>query len=214
MGDSKLKELILKTYRKSPLFSQRFCRRIYVLVHKLRIDMWIISGKDSLKTPVSIIYAGSEKHKNYIASLAFDNSYSEIHIGKKWLWKLFSIIYKRSYDCSLLVLETEANKTLYKLYKDKKSFFIPGWINGEVVISADISLLTKKENLNSDVRKINKNNLQFEVTNEESQFENFYNSMYLPFINKSHGNKTILMSHENMMSNMSLCDLLLVKKGQ
>ena len=212
MIGSRSRELILKTYRKSPLFFQRFCWRIYGLVHKLRINIWIISGKDSLEIPLSIIYAGSEKHKNYIASLAFNSSYSEIHIGRTWLWNLISIIMKRSHDCSLLVLETKVKKTFCRLYKDQKSFFIPSWVNGEVDISADISLLTKKEKLNSDVRKIRKNNLQFEVTNDECQFENFYNSMYLPYINKAHGNQTILMSYEDMISNMSLCDLLLIKK--
>ena len=81
----------------------------YRLINKFRIDIWIIKGEDSLKRKLSIIYAGSEIHKNYLASLVFNSVSSEINIGGKWLWNIFKITKRERGACSLRVLEI--NKT-------------------------------------------------------------------------------------------------------
>ena len=182
--ESKLKNMfhtIRSTYQETPFYLRWIfvpIKTVYRLIDKFRINIWIITGKDSLKRKLSIIYAGSEKHKIYFANLVFDGEYSEINIGK-WLLSLISIIKKGSQNCSLLVLEVKVNKTLYKIFKNKKNFFIPCWIAGEVDISVDTALLAKTRSHKTDVKKIIKHNFQFDVTNEEYQFDSFYYSMYL-----------------------------------
>ena len=181
----------------------------YRLVQELRINIWIITGKASLKRQLSIIYAGSEKHKNYIANLVFDDVDSEIIIGK-WLWNFFKITKKKD-ACSFMVLEI--NKSFKRLFDNKKSFFIPCWISGEVDISIDTSLIIKADSsLKSDIRRIKKHNLQFELAKSQHQFDHFYNNMYLPYITMAHENRTIQMTYSNMKKQFKNCDLLLVKK--
>lgn len=212
--DSKLKKLkafAKLTYQKTPfclrwLFSKIIIiyRLIYQLDYKLRINIWIISGKEPTNTPLTIIFAGTEENKNYIARLAFDDSYSEIHIGKTWKCLLTKIVNKRAQDCSLMVFEV--NKAFVRLFDRKKTFFIPRWIGQERDFSADTSPFNKYE------KQINKHNLQFEVTNERRQFDIFYNNMYSPYITKVHGNHANLMSYYEMENNFKNGDLLFIKK--
>src|SRR3990167_4105006 len=104
MKDSKTKKTIAitkLTYQKLPFYFRWLfytVKFIYRVAHKLRIDIWIISGKEHLNTPLTIIFAGCERNKNYFAKLAFDSSYSEIYFGKTRLWNLMRITNKRSQD--------------------------------------------------------------------------------------------------------------------
>ncbi len=188
------------------IFFKRFYWQIYRFVSKLRTDVWIVSIKESMKDPLSIIYAGREINKNYLAKLAFDSSYREIYVGRIWLWNIASIIKKKSKDCSLIVLEV--HKAFYKLFLSKKSYFIPLWLYGEVDISSSI----KNDSVRSDARRIRKNNLDFELTREQYEFDNFYYNLYLPYINNTHENRAFILTYNEMKSDFRKCELLLIKK--
>ncbi|MHC4806120.1 MAG: hypothetical protein ACYTBX_07630, partial [Planctomycetota bacterium] len=155
-------------------------------------------------------YIGSETHKNFLAKLAFGNSYKEDYIGKTWLWRIFKTVKTRAHACSLMV--AEAPKSSLVLFGKKKCFYIPLWVTGEVDISADVSSLIRNESLKSDLRRIKRNKLHFELTNEPAQFDNFYYNMYLPHITKVHGNKAVIIKYDFMKREFRNCDLLLIKK--
>lgn len=223
MCDSRLKKMIVTTkltYRKLPFpFRELFCPIEFVyrcmsrFARKLRINLWIISGEEPPETDFSIIYAGHEKHKNYIADLAFGNSYAETPIGTTWIWNLDRMITKNPHDCSLMILEV--NKVFCRLIDSKKMFFIPIWVDGEVDIPVDMSSFVKaNSSVRSDVRRIKKNNLQVEVTSEQRQFDDFYNNMYIPHITRVHGNRSVLMTYHEMKKNTKNCELLLIKKDK
>ena len=220
--DSELKKLIAITkliYQKTPFpfrwpFSpiKLIYRLIYRLAQKLRVNTWIISGNDPLtKQPLTIIYAGHDKNKNYMAKLAFDSSYNEHHMGKTWLWNLTKMTNNHKSDCSLMVLEVD--RVSRRLVNNKKAFFIPCWIGGILDLSVDIPSLIRTQNtLRSVVSKIRKNNLEFELTKDQHHFENFYNNMYLPYITSAYENKAHLMTYDEMKKKSQNCELLLIKK--
>jgi len=203
---------IISTYQKIPFYFRWLFSPIKLAIKIFRIfrfNIWIITGKDSLKNQFSIIYAGSERHKNYIENLVFDDIYSEIIIGK-WLWDIFKISQKKSNACSLMVLQI--NYALRSLFDNEKSFYIPCWISGEVDISIDTSLITRaNSSIKSDIRRIKKHNLQFELAKGQYHFDNFYNNMYLPYITMTHGDRAILMTYGEMKKQIKNCDLLLIK---
>ena len=220
MNDSRLKKLIVTsklTYRKLPFpFREVFrpivfvYRYMYRFARNLRINLWILSGEEPSQKKFRIIYAGHEKNKNYIVDLAFGISYAETLIGTTWIWNLDRMITKNPHDCSLMVLEVD--KAFCRLINNKNSFFIPSWVDGEVDIPADMSSFVKaNSSVRSDVRRIRKNNLQFEVTVEQRQFEDFYNNMYVPHITHVHGNKSFLIPYYEMQDKAKNCELLLIK---
>lgn len=209
----KLLAFAKRTYQRSPfcfrwLFSSIVIiyRLIYRLNYKLRINVWILSGTESAKVPLTIIFAGTAHNKEYFAKLAFNNFYTEKYLGKAWRWNLMKRINKMARDCSLMVLEV--NTAFYQAFGDKKSFFIPRWIGQEADISVNTSSFNRHE------KQINKHNLRFEVTNDRNQFDKFYQDMYVPYITKVFGNTAILMSYYEMEKNFKNGILLLVKRDE
>jgi hypothetical protein len=186
-------------------------RRIRDIVNILILNVWVITGEEILsKQKLNIIYIGSEKNKNFLAKLAFGNSYKEDHIGKTWLWRIFKTVKARGHACSLMVAEVP--KSSLVLFGKKKCFYIPFWVRGELNTSVDTSPLIKNESLKSDLRRIRRNKLHFELTDELSQFHNFYYNMYLPHTTKAHSDRALIVKYDFMKRFFRDCDLLLIKK--
>ncbi|UJS17262.1 MAG: hypothetical protein L3J17_15320 [Candidatus Jettenia sp.] len=220
MNNTELKEFIppvKQTYRKTSYSPRGFLspiRLLYRLLQqfdrKFRVNAWVISGDESLKTSITTIFTGNKKNKNYLNNLLFNNFCSEIYIGKIWRWNSIKIVHKKPLGCSLRI--SEIHKNSRKLPGNKASFFIPCWVGGEADLSADISTIIHKKSLNSDLNKIKQGNMQFEITKEKSRFDNFYYTMYLPYITRVHKNRVIPLPYETMKKNLKRCDLLMIKK--
>ena len=192
-------------------------RSIHALSNVFRPKVWIITGNEILsRQKLAVLYAGHEVNKNFLAKLAFNGSYKDLYIDRKWLWEIHGIAEKKEYDCSLLV--TEVPKSFRILSGKTKSFFVPSWVSGEIDISLDISSLIKNESLRSDIRKTKRNKLHFEVTNDLSQLRSFYYNMYLPYIYKVHGDRSVIPSYDYVESEFRRRSpsnvLLLLKKEE
>ena len=174
--------------------------------------VWILWGREtSSKDTLKVLYAGGNQTKNYLINLLFDSSCVENYLGRKGIWKLLRIVKQVGGDCSLVAMEVPQN--LRTAFREKNQFYIPLWISGEIEILDKKPECFKKETLRSDLRKIEKNNLSFEVTNDLSHLHNFYWNMYYPYITKRHGNVAFVMSYEAMEHKFKKCELLLIKKG-
>jgi hypothetical protein len=79
-------------------------------------------------------------------------------------------------------------------------------------ISPDDSLLAKNKSVESDIRRIRNNKLLFEITQNPSQFDNFYYNMYRPYIAASHGSGAIIAEYDYMKKEFKNGELLLIKK--
>ena len=206
---------VKKIYHKTPE-SARFIysplRFIDRRINKLLYDYWLIRGEETAsKQQMGIIYAyngGSKENMNFLIKLAFGSSYEEHYLGKSWRWQIDRTVKEKGYQCSLMVLEgPESSRKLLR----KTCFYIPGWIFGEVDISDNSSLL-KNSSVQSDLRRIRKNGLDFEIRKETDQLDNFYHNMYVPYISKAHANSAIIMDYDFMVHEFGKCDLLLIKK--
>ena len=186
---------------------------IFKLIDALRLDLWIIVGDEiSSRQKLTMIYAGREKNRPFLIELAFGSSYRENYIGKKWLWKIPDIARESNNDCSLMVMEVP--KSFRILYGQRKCLYIPSWVSGEI----DISSHTKSDSVKTDMRRIRKNNLHFEVTNGLSQFDDFYHNMHVPYIAKTFGNRAVIASYDFMRREFRkhglYNDLLLIKREE
>ena len=200
-------------YRKMP----PSFRRVFIplkwflsLIRGIRFDLWIITGKEiKSKQELSIFYAGSKENRNYIINLIFDKPYKENYIGKMWIWGVLKKIKEKILNCSLMVVEAPGYFSLFSITREW--FYIPCWISGEIDISNGISSLITNESLESDIRKIKRNHLSFELTNETFQLYDFYHNMYLPYITEAHDDEAIVMEYDSIKEEFKNCDLILVK---
>lgn len=195
-------------------------RRVFIplkwflsLIRGAKFDLWIITGEEiKSKQELSIFYAGSRENRNYIINLIFDNLYKENYIGKMWIWGVLKKVKEEKINCSLMVVEAPRVFSLFSI--TGKWFYIPCWISGEIDISNGISSLITNESLKSDIRKIKKNHLSFESTNEIFQLYDFYHNMYLPYITEAHDDEAIVMEYDLIKEEFKNCDLILVKNRE
>lgn len=164
------------------------------------------------QSPFSIMYAANDDaNRNYLLGLIFGASFREHSLGRAWLWQISKLGVERGRDCSLLIVQTRASH--HKLLRSKNWFKIPYWVFGEVDIPSDPKV-TKDSSLKSDFRRIRKNSLQFEITQDAQHFDDFYHNMYVPYIMRAHGSSAYINSYEYMSAEFKKCELLLVKKQQ
>ncbi len=194
-------------------------RLIHALFNVFRPKVWVITGNEILsRQKLVILYAGHEVNKNLLVKLAFNSSCEDLYIGRKWLWDIRGIAKKKGYNCSLLV--TEVPNFLRRLSEKMKCFYLPSWISGEIDASFEEHAIFNNRNntLMSDLRRIKRNKLYYEVAHELSQLQNFYYNMYLPYITKVHGDRSIIPSYDYVKSEFkrrgSSNTLLLVKKKE
>jgi hypothetical protein len=188
-----------------------FLNRLREKLRKFRLNVWLLEGKEKHSgSELAILYAGHLLNKNYIAHLAFGDDYHESHLGKAWIWSVASIA--RSNPVVVLVV-TETEENYFKRFGRRDDFYIPCWIDGVIEFSRFNTQMQHSENIKSDLRKIRKQNYQYEITSELDKFELFYHTMYRPYILKAHGNRAALMSYEAMINKAGITKLLLIKQG-
>jgi hypothetical protein len=181
----------------------------------LRLDLWMLSGDEvSSGHNLTILYAGNKdypENRHLIIKLAFDTAYRERHLGKAWVWNMRRVESKRNPECALMIAEVPR---LFRLFlEDKKSFYIPTWFDGEVGISAP----SQSDSFKTDIRRIKKRNLSFEITNERRIFQDFYYHMHVPYISKTFGLRAFIHGYEHISKNFHsrglYNNLLLIHKG-
>jgi len=211
---AKSRPYALNTYLREALRSHRF-HWLRPTLHVLKSiiaksNIWIIDGTEpSSGNNLRILYFGSDVHKNYIAHLFFLDNCHDISIGRYYYWSIPYIIKNNCANCSLIIIET--NYLLRRIYQAADDFYIPLWLSA----SAAVPLVPNRKASQSDVRRIRNSRLECVVTNELSEFNKFYYSMYLPYLIQRHKDRAIVMDYEYMMHRVTHgeCELLLIRKG-
>lgn len=184
-----------------------FCSRLF---RQIRPDVWILSGEEqSSRIPLAVLCSAHNWGRSYLAGLIFGASFQEEYLGRAWLWNVSKMSKKTDRSCSLMLVQV--SESLSRLLGKDNWFYIPGWVVGEVDIPP-APVVMNSESVKSDLRRIRKNELQFEVTREIQCFDDFYYHMYVPYITGSHGSSAYVMPYKVMRKRFRNCDLLLVEK--
>lgn len=173
--------------------------------------VWLLEGQERHSgEALTILYAGHELNRNYLAHVAYGGRCRQRSLGRAWLWSLPRLA-RRQASPGLIVTETEED--YFERAGGRDDFYIPHWIDGEVDIAGGERSLRVGESLRDDLRKIRKFGLQYEVTGDAARFDHFYTHMYQPYITRVHGDRAALMSRDVMMSRIDNLELLLIRSG-
>lgn len=186
---------------------------IQTFFNRMKPNVWIISGKElSNQHELSIAYAGyfQIRYKNYITRIVFGDCFNEQYIGRVWIWNIRKIIKKVAPECSLAVIEIKFIESFFKM---KNGLKIPRWVEATLDISESIDRIKKRNGeFREMIRRAKKNNYTYQVTRDESPFENFYYKMYVPFAKNTHGNTAYIKSYKCFKKLSKCSELLLIKK--
>lgn len=175
----------------------------------LRSGIWVLEGNETASDePLKVFFAGSETQKAHLSGLAFGGTCKEQYYGKLYFWNILYWLRTNRRQCDIAILE---GSRLHRfLYKKSSDFFIPIWIKSRVAIP----LLVATHSYKTDIKRIRKCQLSYEITRESDKVDDFYHNIYRPAVNRSHGESTIEIDYDNMMRllGQDKCVLLLVIK--
>lgn len=183
-----------------------FC---YRFLKRLRPELWLVTGEErSSHLPLSVLCAASNQSKAYLRKLIFKPPFHEQNLGRTWVWNILKRLQKAAPGCSVIL--TEVEKSHCRLLGRKGWFFIPSWVRGEAPLPRDPSVM-KSRSVQSDLRRIRKCALDFEVTRDRRRFDDFYHTMYLPYATRAHGDMALTLSYKDMRAKSPNFELLLVR---
>jgi len=133
---------------------------------------------------------------HYLKNMAFGDSCSDEDIGTINGWKVDAIA--REYDCDVQLFSSPS--TLRSLGLFPEHFFVPQWISGKVELDHEAIHVGRSSSRRRDIRKLADSKFSFVVTTKNDDLMNFYQQMYLPTIESSHGLAAIPMPIDDMLS--------------
>jgi hypothetical protein len=136
--------------------------------------------------------------------------YRERCVGRTWLWKLPKVLAAEGQHCCAVVARVRPG--LRRLLGFEKWISIPAWVVGEVDLPLPRHIRTSG-NVKKDLRKIQKNALSYEVSQDVEQFDDFYHRMHVPYIAKAHGDGAIMNSYGDARKAFKGSELLIVTTG-
>jgi hypothetical protein len=178
--------------------------------HIFRLDQWLLSGQEiHSQQLLTMLYTGIRQNKCYIASLAYNEDYQEQYLGRKWIWE---VSFKRLCSNESLII-TEVHNVLYSLFSRKIDFYIPGWVEGQVILPRDLLRFVKtSRSLNHNRQNFTKNRLYPQIVSGSSQLFDFYKNMYVPYIHGVHGDRAFIESYPHIKKMFGNCQVLQIKK--
>jgi len=178
------------------------------LASLVRSGVWLLHGMEAFSNePFTLLFAGSETHKEYFASISFRGSYADLYLGKKYCWQIRRLLKGRTYPCDLAVLQ--GSRHAAHCYDIGSHYFVPLLLK----IGAHLPFVPTGS-AKSDIRKIIKNGLNYEVTADISAMSEFFYHYYLPSIRNRHGGAAIEIDYADLMHKASRgeCLLMMVTK--
>jgi len=162
----------------------------YVLTgkHVYRLDVWLLTGKEPHSgQPLRIAFSGSEQNKNYWARMAFGDRFEESHLGRHCRRKIPRLIRSCEKEVDLFV----------ELYNQKFSLSppeapplcVPVSVEGDMDLDA---INFSGKSIKKDLRKIEKNELSYEIVTDAVFLKNFAETIYPPYLHgKYPGESTV-----------------------
>ena len=179
------------------------------LLGEYRVPAWYLEGAGRTgENRLSMVFAGHLESKNYFAHLAFDREYSERFLGATWLWNAWRSGVRLSSD---MVVTHERSASRGSRARDR-GFSMPCWIGTETVPERAAKLCRTSENIKSDVRRLTRNGLTYEITRDPAAIAGFYSTMYVPYVQRTHGSRAMVTSWEEYALELERAELMVLKK--
>jgi hypothetical protein len=176
----------------------------------LRVELWSVEGDEKHSgLPLSILCAANDEDRNYLLGLIFGDSHRGRRLGRFWIWNVAKAIPAVASGCSMIFVELLEPHRRFTRCGD--GFFIPMWLLGEVDLPRDTAATHK---VSGDLRRIRRHGLQFEITRDLGQLDDFYHNMHLPYITKTFGNCADPCPYERMKTYFEFSDLLVIKNQE
>ena len=201
----------------------------YLLPFKnLRITISILRGKTDLSSQeVTVLFASRENAEtDYMIGHFFDGQYKLEIVENVWSWNLASTLRLLRQSTDLTIARID--RVSARLFFSQDYIAVPEWINLSLPVSEDLKIPpTRNHSLKDDLRIVRRSNLHPHYTQKTSDYDTFYNEMYVPFIQRRYGEKAYIRNFYQlrrsfeqggllwvMQNNKPIAGLLFKRRGQ
>jgi hypothetical protein len=173
---------------------------------------WILEGTERWSgEPLKIFFSGQLENRNFLVDLMFDPLCRIADAGKNWFWFAFRFAWRHYPDAGIRIVQI--GHRWERLFRAPERFFIPSWVKGEIDIPKDIAWYKRHHLLRGDLRKIRQNGYSYEVTNDLSAVDFFFNDMYVPYVRGIYGDHAFMESLDKVKQKWARCELLLITQA-
>ena len=186
-------------------------------MRNLQVDVVIIEGAEKFsRYKIRTLYIGRYENYAFMLNLIYEKyavtrKHSKIPVVGFFKW--FSA-YRHSVD--LVILDTEL--LLSRLYQGPSWLVIPQWIRQKYAVpdSWDEALSKFRKNTKkTDLRKVRKYMFSYRITREKSDYENFYEKLYKPYLEKRFNDQVIIESKSKVLRQCRKGELMhIIRAGE
>lgn len=188
-----------------------FYRSIRAAIGRRRVSVTRLRGNEIVSaTPLSVAFAGNPAERAYFAEILFAGNVEQEHVARIWRRKTPALMARRcaSDNCFIQQLDRSPATLL------PRSFYIPAWIGSECIVGEALIRAEKSTNVKSDLVRIRKNRLGYEIHHDLAALQRFYDQMYVPHITGVYGDSAFVTAFGELAQQLSKGALLLIKNAE
>jgi hypothetical protein len=170
--------------------------RLFNTLNQLASPMWLLEGiEKNSKMPLSVAYAGINRHKNYFSRLVFEASPKETFYGKHPVWSLKRRLQGLNADLRV----AEINSLRVKFYAAPQSPRIPLWVWTKCDLNGGREMFETSRRYRTHRQRVRQHELlRYRLYTEKSALKDFYENMYLPYADHRHADSTFTYSYDEV----------------
>ena len=143
----------------------------------------------------TLLVAGHDPWVGYLPSRFFLGEPQRELVGNVSLRKLPALLDRRRVSADMTIVRAD-RLSAQKIF-GKDYLAVPEWIGMRLAVPHDLDALVRgNRSIREDMRLVRRHKLQPLVTEGEERFDEFYDSMYLPFSRARHGANAIIRGRQ------------------
>ena len=192
---------------------KRFLQRQWAgLIGTFYLPVWIIEGAEAKSAaPLSLAYAGVEKHKNYLLHSVFGVHFNEKSLGKIWIGDISRKV-RQSGGVSPSVIVREMGTRQNRFFKPVGNFRIPVWVETEFKLVEPLEVIEKKPDFRKIRSRIRSQQTTHSFSSDKALFDEFYKSMYVSYTAQSHKDSAFIYDYDFLKKEFEEGEILFVEK--
>lgn len=147
--------------------------------------VWVRGIEQRSRQPLSLYYFGIGANRDYLLSCLY-SEYTLDPVGKEMhVWAAASVLHRVPPEADLVVAELPW--PYHFSVRPRGWIEIPGWVGQRLALGKDWASVVSGFRRNaraSDLRKIRKFGLTYQLSSSGADAEHFYEHMYLPYLNR------------------------------
>lgn len=174
-----------------------------------RFEVWKLEGDARSGGELSLLCCTRSRNRAYLADLVFGPGHTATCCGRAALADLPVLSREFAGECALLV--AEGSREELEPERAASDFVLPCWLLTEVDLPCGPATLADP-GVKSDLRRMRRAGLRYEVTHDPAALERFYRTMYLPFATRRHGDAACVAPYDLVLSAAAIGELLTVEQ--